>query len=88
MKSARDIIIRPLVTERTTDLMEENKYTFIVNKKNPTKLISRELWKRYSGFRLNRFIPLILKERNAGWADTPRLSPRLQKGDRQAGGGK
>ena len=34
MKSARDIIIRPLVTERTTDLMEENKYTFIVNKKS------------------------------------------------------
>lgn len=27
---ARDVIIRPLVTERSTRLMEENKYTFEV----------------------------------------------------------
>ena len=26
----RDVLIRPLVTEKTTDLMQENKYTFIV----------------------------------------------------------
>ncbi len=30
MKNAREIIIRPLVTEKTTDLMEKNKYTFVV----------------------------------------------------------
>lgn len=30
MKSARDIIIRPLVTEKTTSQMEQNKYTFVV----------------------------------------------------------
>lgn len=34
LKNARDIIIRPLVTEKTTDLMEENKYTFIVDRKS------------------------------------------------------
>ncbi len=33
MKNSRDIIIRPLVTERTTELMEEHKYTFIVDRK-------------------------------------------------------
>lgn len=27
---ARDVIIRPLVTEKSTDLMQENKYTFEV----------------------------------------------------------
>ena len=27
---ARDVLIRPLVTERTNDLMAQNKYTFIV----------------------------------------------------------
>ncbi len=32
MKNSRDIIIRPLVTERTTELMEQHKYTFIVDK--------------------------------------------------------
>ena len=32
MKNARDIIIRPLITERTTELMEQNKYTFIVDR--------------------------------------------------------
>ena len=29
---ARDIIIRPLVTEMTTELMEEGKYVFVVAK--------------------------------------------------------
>ncbi|MBQ7705069.1 MAG: 50S ribosomal protein L23 [Selenomonadaceae bacterium] len=30
---ARDIIIRPLITERTTDLLTENKYVFVVDKR-------------------------------------------------------
>ena len=29
---ARDILIRPLITERTTDLMAEGKYVFVVDK--------------------------------------------------------
>ena len=28
--NARDVIIRPVVTEKATRLMEENKYTFLV----------------------------------------------------------
>jgi len=30
---ARDILIRPLITERTTQLMAEGKYVFVVAKK-------------------------------------------------------
>ena len=30
---ARDIIKRPVITERSTDLMEEKKYTFEVDRK-------------------------------------------------------
>ena len=30
---ARDILIRPLITERTTDLMAEGKYVFVVDKR-------------------------------------------------------
>lgn len=30
---ARDILIRPLITERTTQLMGEGKYVFVVDKK-------------------------------------------------------
>ncbi len=30
MASARDILIRPLITEKATDLMKDNKYTFVV----------------------------------------------------------
>ena len=30
---ARDIIIRPLITERTSLLMEEGKYVFVVDKR-------------------------------------------------------
>jgi large subunit ribosomal protein L23 len=31
MKNPRDIIKRPVITERTTDLMEENKFAFEVD---------------------------------------------------------
>ncbi len=30
MQNLRDVLIRPLVTEKTTAMMEENKYTFVV----------------------------------------------------------
>lgn len=30
MSNARDVLIRPLITEKSTALMQENKYTFIV----------------------------------------------------------
>ena len=33
MKDARDIIKRPIITEKSYDLMNENKYTFEVDKK-------------------------------------------------------
>lgn len=31
MKDPRDIIIRPVITERSTEMMEENKYVFEVD---------------------------------------------------------
>ncbi|MDR1160689.1 MAG: 50S ribosomal protein L23 [Syntrophomonadaceae bacterium] len=34
MKDLRDVIIRPLVTEKSMNLLEENKYTFIVGKRS------------------------------------------------------
>lgn len=30
MENLRDVLIKPVVTEKTTALMQENKYTFIV----------------------------------------------------------
>ncbi len=30
MRDARDIIIRPVISERSTELMEQRKYTFVV----------------------------------------------------------
>lgn len=39
MKDARDIIKRPVITERSTDLMTEKKYTFEVDvKANKTEV--------------------------------------------------
>ncbi|MGI6365854.1 MAG: 50S ribosomal protein L23 [Bacillota bacterium] len=32
MRDARDIIIRPLITEKTNDLMADRKYTFVVRR--------------------------------------------------------
>ncbi len=39
MKDPRDIILRPVITEKTMNLLAENKYTFIVDKKaNKTEI--------------------------------------------------
>lgn len=39
MKDYRDIIIKPVVTEKTMNLLAENKYTFIVDRKaNKTEI--------------------------------------------------
>ncbi len=32
-KNPRDVIIRPLISEKSTELMEDNKYTFVVSGK-------------------------------------------------------
>lgn len=39
MKSSRDIIKRPIITERSTDMMEQSKYTFeVAMKANKTEI--------------------------------------------------
>lgn len=39
MKDPRDIIIKPVVTEKSMDLLADNKYTFIVDRKaNKTEI--------------------------------------------------
>ena len=30
MANARDVLLRPMITEKTTSLMQDNKYTFVV----------------------------------------------------------
>jgi large subunit ribosomal protein L23 len=48
MREAHDVIIRPVITEKTTDQVEnENVYTFIVNKDSNKHEIARaveKLW--------------------------------------------
>lgn len=39
MENARDVILRPIITERSTELMEENKYVFeVAPKSNKTEI--------------------------------------------------
>lgn len=39
MKDHRDIILKPVVTEKTMNLLADNKYTFVVDKKaNKTEI--------------------------------------------------
>lgn len=48
MKDPRDIILRPVITEKSMALMEENKYTFIVDpraNKTEIKKAVEELFK-------------------------------------------
>jgi len=43
MKDSRDVIIRPLISEKSSDLMEDNKYTFVVSGKANKIEIKRAL---------------------------------------------
>ncbi len=43
MKDARDVVIRPLISEKTSILMEENKYTFVVDRRANKIEIKRAL---------------------------------------------
>jgi len=43
MRDARNIIVRPLISEKSSDLMEENKYTFVVSGKANKIEIKRAL---------------------------------------------
>lgn len=43
MKDPRDIIFKPIVTEKSTGMMEENKYAFVVNIKANKVEIKRAL---------------------------------------------
>lgn len=47
MKDARDIVKRPIITEKSYDLMNEGKFTFEVDKKQ-TKSKLNKLVKLYS----------------------------------------
>lgn len=43
MKDPRDIIVRPVVTEKSMQMMEENKYTFVVKREANKIEIKRAL---------------------------------------------
>jgi large subunit ribosomal protein L23 len=47
MKSAYDVIIRPIVTERSFDLMEQGKYTFEVARTAPKEEIASAVEKLF-----------------------------------------
>ena len=47
MRRPQDIIIKPVVTEKTTALMEENKYVFYVNKKSNKSEIKNAIQKLF-----------------------------------------
>jgi large subunit ribosomal protein L23 len=47
MNSAYEVIIRPIVTERSFDLMEQGKYTFEVARKAPKEEIAPAIEKLF-----------------------------------------
>lgn len=47
MNSAYEVIIRPVVTERSFDLMEQGKYTFEVARKAPKEEIAAAIEKLF-----------------------------------------
>ena len=48
MRNPHDIIIKPVISEKTTDLMMENKYTFIVDTKSNKVEIAKAVEKIFN----------------------------------------
>lgn len=60
MQSPRDIIIRPLITEKSTALMEENKYTFVVAR-NANKIEIRKALQEIFGVQVKAVNTMRMK---------------------------
>lgn len=74
----RDIIIRPIVTEKTSDMMKDNKYTFqVAMGANKTK--SAKPLKPSSMSRLLTSTLSALKARKNVWADLKVSVPITRK---------
>lgn len=54
MKQAYEIIIRPIVTEKSMDLIEENKYTFKVLKKANKPEIKKAVEELFDGVKVKK----------------------------------
>lgn len=63
MNSAYNVIIRPVVTERSFDLMGENKYTFEVARQAPKEEI-RDAVQKLFGVRVLKVNTMWVKPKN------------------------
>jgi len=60
MKDPRDIILRPVITEKSMNLLAENKYTFIVDRKaNKTEI--RKAVEEIFGVKVDKVRTMIVK---------------------------
>ena len=56
---SRDVLIRPLVTEKLTRLMEEGKYAFVVDLKANKVEIRKAIEARYPGVKVGKVRTMI-----------------------------
>ena len=66
MKLAHELIIKPIITEHSVDLMSQNKYTFKVDK-GANKIEIKKQSKKYSRFVLLVLLPCVSKVRKNVW---------------------
>ncbi|MDO4593977.1 MAG: 50S ribosomal protein L23 [Tissierellia bacterium] len=64
MKSAYELIIRPIITEKSMDLLEENKYTFKVDRKATKPQIKRAVEELFDGVTVKKVRTMNYKGKN------------------------
>ena len=87
MKDPRDVILRPVVSEKSYSLLDENKYTFVVDKRaNKTEI--KEAVQKIFGVRVTNVNTMNRpgKRKRRGWTtgrrpDTKRAIVTLAEGD-------
>ena len=76
---ARDILIRPLITEKSTQLMEEGKYVFVVAKKANKIEIAKALGRTRPNRYLDESMRRLIAADEVAYTLPEKPNSRLQK---------
>lgn len=78
MRNPHDVIIKPVISERTTDLMADNKYTFIVDPRSNKVEIARAIEKIFK-VKVQKVNTLTVRGKLRRQGRTSGMTPKRKK---------
>lgn len=78
MRSSQDVVIKPVVSEKTMGLMEDNKYTFIVDKRANKTEIKRAIEELFD-VKVNKVNTLMIRRKRRRQGRTSGMTAEKKK---------